>query len=51
MSTCHQDKYTFLIIFCSGFLKMTNFPDKRYRENNSCLIVNNFSSEMVPFIR
>jgi len=49
--TLHEDQCTFMIISRS-FLRMRNVSDKRRRENeNTCFIVGNVFSKIVPFMR
>jgi hypothetical protein len=49
----HEDKYTFLTICRSVFLRMRNFSDKSCRENQSTLFMFNkfLYSKIVPFMR
>jgi len=45
MSTLHQDKYTFLIVFRTVLPKMINVQDTNYRENKKLRL------ELINFLR
>jgi len=49
MGTLHEDKYTYLIISHSVFLRMRNISDKFCREKRNTLSFNNVVTEIRAF--
>jgi hypothetical protein len=48
----HEEQYKFFVISRSLLLGMRNVSDKSWKENqNADFVINNFLSQIVPFMR